>query len=349
MLNITTIPKSNLIKGLVWEGDRIPYPEKEILGDTYPVTWAHDDHIYTSSGDPEWGGKMWGLDAERFEGGPLDYKIVRTSPMLDFDGGGGYGPKPTGMICVNGVVYLAVQNLRNLQIPPHGVNSQHGSDAGILYTTTGGFYWAPAFQNIKAPMFPGHKFGGPSFINFGKNNANARDECVYAVSSDQWDNGSNMRLGRVAADTIMDAIKWEWVCAWKADGQPVFGGKLEEAIPILSVHKSIGVPEMVYAKGINRYLLFTWRLRRDFTPGEGTDLMVMESPEPWGPFSLVHIEHEWEGREFTPYCPRVPLKWMDEDGKAGWLLFSGSWSPEGKAKLYYRANIRRFRLVMDDA
>jgi len=31
----------------------------------------------------------------------------------------------------------------------------------------------------------GHKFGGPSFVQFGKNNEDARDEYVYAVSSGQ--------------------------------------------------------------------------------------------------------------------------------------------------------------------
>jgi hypothetical protein len=48
--------------------------------------------------------------------------------------------------------------------------------------------------------------------NFGKNNANARDEYVYAVSSDQWDNGSNLPPGRVQGDSLMRREACEWVC-----------------------------------------------------------------------------------------------------------------------------------------
>ena len=103
---------------------------------------------------------------------------------------------------------------------------------------------------------------------------------------------------------------------------------------------------MVYLAGARRYLLLTWRLHKDFSGDDGTDLLVLEAPEPWGPFSLVHFEEYWQGKAFNPYCPRVPLKWMDADGQGGWMQFSGSWSPQGQAKGYYRSNVRRFKLQM---
>lgn len=90
----------------------------------------------------------------------------------------------------------------------------------------------------------------------------------------------------------------------------------------------------------------TWRLHKDFSGEDGTDLIVFESPEPWGPSSLVHFEEYWEGKEFNPYCPRVPLKWMDADGITGWLQFSGSWCPAGQKAGYYRSNVRPFRLKL---
>ena len=345
MLIINSIPKSSYIKGFEWVGEQHGYPDPGVKGDTYPITWAADDNLYTSAGDPLWGETTNGLDVEVIKGTSEDYIIEKINPMNDFLGWGGAGPKPTGMICVDNVLYLAVQNLRGMQFPSFGLNSQHGSDAGILYCYSPG-NWSPAFQNIKAPMFPGSKFGGPAFINFGKNNENARDEYVYAVSGDQWDNGSNLRLGRVRADCILRAESWEWVCAYDTDGTPVFWPKLDEAIPILSIHQCVSAPDMAYVKGINRYLLFTWRLHKDFSPDAGSDLIVMESPEPWGPFSLVHIEENWESKEMNPYCPRLPLKWMDADGTSGTLLFSGSWGPEAQAKKLYRAHTRKFRFLM---
>ena len=232
------------------------------------------------------------------------------------------------------------------QKPPFSLVSQHGSDAQIIYSTTKGGWWVPTLGNIAAPMFAGHKFGGPSFVNFGRNNANARDSYVYAVSSDQWDNGSNLRLGRVPADSIMRREAWEWVSGFAPSGEPAWHPDLNESVPVLSLHRWLGLPEMVYLAGIKRYLLLTWRLHKDFSGDDGTDLIVCESPEPWGPFALVHFEEYWQGREFNPYCPRVPLKWMDPSGTSGWLQFSGSWSPAGQKAGFYRSNVRPFRLKM---
>ena len=198
--------RSAAIAGLEWTGDRLSYPDADVKGDTFPMTWGDDDEIYTSAGDPLWGESKDGLDVERFSGGPTDYKIIKINPMTDYRGYGGNGPKPSGMICVDGILYLAFQNLRGNQKAPYSLISQHGSDAHIVHalrnnSDRGVGSWVPALANIAAPMFQGNKFGGPTFINFGRNNANARDGYVYAVWSDQWDNGFNLRLGRVPKDS----------------------------------------------------------------------------------------------------------------------------------------------------
>lgn len=338
------IPRSTIIQGFEWCGERISYGEPDIKGDTFPITWADDDELYTSSGDPMWGETISGLDVQKFSGGPEDYRITKAHHMNEYEGWGGDGPKPSGMICVDGFLYLAFQNLCGARKAPFSARSQNGSDAHIVYSQNKGMFWVPAFGNITAPMFPGHKFGGPTFINFGCNNANARDEYVYAVSSDQWDNGSNLRLGRVPADRIVCREEWEWVCASEPSGEPAWNHDLDEAVPVLSLRGWMGLPDMVYLAGIRRYLLMTWHFRKDFSHEEGTDLLILESPEPWGPFSLVHYEEHWEGKAFNPYCPRLPLKWMSDDGTAGWMLFSGGWGPEQQKAGYYRAHVRPFRL-----
>ncbi len=348
MLNIS---KSAVIARFEWTGERLSYPDPAVKGDTYPMTWADDDELYTSAGDPSWGETYDGLDVERISGGPTDYKIAKINPMNEYRGWGGGGPKPTGMICVDGILYLAFQNLRGHQKAPHSLVSQHGSDAHVVHAVRdnngyGPGAWIPALPNVTAPMFPGYKFGGPALVNFGRNNAHARDNFVYAVSSDQWDNGSNLRLGRVPREDIVRREAWEWVCAFGPSREPAWSHDLEAAIPILSLHRWLGLPEMVYVAGIERYLLLTWHLHKDFSGDDGSDLIVFEAPEPWGPFSLVHVEEYWEGKDFNAYCPRVPLKWMHEDGRDGWLQFSGSWSPSGQKAGYYRSHVRPFRLQM---
>jgi hypothetical protein len=319
-----------------------------VKGDTFPLTWADDDEIYTSSGDPNWGETFSGLDVEKISGPPNEAKIVKLSHMNEYLGWGGDGPKPSGMICVDGILYFAFQNMLRNKKPPFSLRSQHGSDAQIIYSSSKGMLWTPALNTISTPMFPGSHFGGPSFINFGKNNEGARDNFVYAVSSDQWDNGTHLRLGRVDKERITSRGAWQWIAAFKDSGDPVWHEDLEEAVPILSLYKSIGLPDMVYLKSIGRYLLLTWRLHEDFSPTAGTDLLIFEAPEPWGPFSLVHFEEYWEGKEFNPYCPRIPLKWVESSPGVvtGWMLFSGSWGSVGQSAGYYRVNLRPFKLTV---
>jgi len=45
----------------------------------------------------------------------------------------------------------------------------------------------------------------------------------------------------------------------------------------------------------------------------------------------------------TPYCPRLPLAWLEDDGRTGWLQCSGSWRQDGSTP-YYRSHVRPFRL-----
>ena len=132
------LPKSTVIKGLEWLGERMGYGEPEIKGDTFPMTWADDGEIYASAGDPNWGESHDGLDVEKLSGGPTDYKITKVSHMNDYTGWGGNGPKPTGMICVAGTLYLAFQNLLRARKAPFSLLSQHGSDAQIIYSTARG-------------------------------------------------------------------------------------------------------------------------------------------------------------------------------------------------------------------
>jgi hypothetical protein len=339
------VPKSKVIAGIEWLGERTLYPLVTIRGDTFPMTWAADGEIYTSAGDPGWGSSKDGLDVEKFTGGPENYHIDKVNEMPDYTGPGGTGPKPTGMISVNGVLYLGVQNLLGKKAPAHGTASQHGSDASILRSDDYGKTWTPGRNT--APMFPGHLFGGPAFINFGKDNSGAKDHYVYAVTSDQWDNGSDLRLGRVPNDKIQDAASWEWVGSFE-NGKPVWTKNLTSATPILSDDRYISIPEMVYLSKIKRYLLLTWREKKDFDPAYGSELIIYDSPEPWGPFSVVDYEPSWESIAFNPYCPRIPLKWMEDDGITGWMQCSGNWgfnSPDGwQSTVYYRSSVRKFRL-----
>lgn len=199
--SVVTAPRSTVFKGIEWLGQVIPYPEKEKRGDTFPVTWGADDHIYTSAGDPVWPDKGSGLDVERLIGNAPEYTLERVNRMRDYTGSGGCGPKPTGFISVGGVLYLAFQNLTgrsDLPANESGIMATygHGYDAQIVQSNDAGKTWNPALKTIQKPMFPGRIFAAPAFVNFGKDNAGARDNFIYAGSGEGWDNGTHLRVAR---------------------------------------------------------------------------------------------------------------------------------------------------------
>ncbi len=358
------LKQSDVIVGFEWVGEESAYPTPGSsddvapvdpaaghgvpaygvrFGDTFPMTWADDDEIYASAGDPNWGAKWDGLDIEKFSGTPPHYTIARVNAMPEYHGSGGGGPKPTGMISVHGVLYLAIQNLLGKKPAAYGMKSQHGDDATIISSRDHGKTWTPTRASIKTPMFPGHNFGGPAFVNVGRDNVGAPDKYVYAISTDQWDNGSNLRVGRVPADKIEDATAWQWISALKNYSHPRWSSDMNQATPVLTDDRRISLPEMVYSAAIKRYVLLTWRLYKDFSNSDGTELMIYDAPHPWGPFTLVHHETMWESQEMNPYCPRLPLKWLKVNGDEidGWMQFSGSWR---KTSADYRSHVREFRM-----
>lgn len=82
-------PRSQVVTGFEWLGEQIPCPQPDRRGDTFPLTWAADDAIYTSAGDPVWPDKnKSGLDFERILGSPPDFRIDRINEMAAYKGWG---------------------------------------------------------------------------------------------------------------------------------------------------------------------------------------------------------------------------------------------------------------------
>ena len=376
-----------------WIGDRIPVSSANVKGDTYPMAWADNDVIYIGTGDPLWmvrDGENYAADAsrggwresretyeamsgqvvEQITGEPEKFQVHRVHDMPGFTGPGGGGPKPCGMICVDGKLYYAVQNLLGWKTPPHCPKSQHGSDATIICSEDYGKTWKPDLNPLFAdftkeqydyekgspqswttseeqragfrdwkPMFPGSAFGGPSFIQFGKNNEQAVDGYIYAVSGDQWDNGSCLRLGRVPKEKIMDASAWEYASI-DDKNNPAWHRDLADSNPVLEINRHISIPEMVYIQSLKKYILLTWALHTDFRTPTGSELTILESDKPWGPFSLVYYEWMWYKRACCPYNPRLPLKWFDQETLEGYILHSGNWESQLP---YYLPQVRKFR------
>lgn len=342
-MNDNPIPKSTVLSGITWLGSRVP-ASGNYKSDTFPVTWTDDDLMYSSGGDPVSEGHD-GLDIVSIQGSAEKYQIHVINNMPHFRGSGGNGLKPTGLLCRKGILYLFAQNLG--MRGNENAEKSHGYDAQIFQSKDHGKTWEPDIETVrKSPMFPGREFGSPCFVNYGKDNANATDGFVYALSGQGWANGNTLKVGRVPADPIMDIAAWEFVGGFDGFRNPVWIKDFKAAVPVLEDTGFLGYPDCVYIASLKRYLLLDWRFKVErpekYSPDDGSELAIYEAPQPWGPYSVV-AKMDWETPEVTPYNPRLPLMWFDSKKLEGYLLFSGSWRNGGSSE-FYRPQVRRFKL-----
>jgi len=285
-------PMSPIIKGVEWAPAET-ITRKAKGSDNWPITWADDDNLYTAYGDG-WGfvpktKKKLSLGIAKVIGSPPDFEGVNIRTKSgERVGQGAKGAKASGMLCVDGVLYMLVRNVGNSQIA-------WSEDRGNTWR------WCDWKFTVT--------FGCPTFLNFGKNYAGARNDFVYIYSPDSdsaYKPADRMVMARVAKDKIREQGGYEF---FKGLGGAVFinPGKCYRC----------GIS---YDAGLKRYLWCQTVYGSDdmrFKGGFG----VFDGPEPWGPWTTVYYTEQWDvGPGETS---SFPTKWMSKDGKTCYLLFSG--------------------------
>ena len=114
-------PRSPVIRGITWApAATIVRQAKD--SDNWPLTWADDDHIYTAYGDgtgfPPKAPEKLSLGLARIEGGPEDFVGVnlRSPTGEQPKGDGKNGKKASGLLMVDGVLFMWVRNAGNAQL-----------------------------------------------------------------------------------------------------------------------------------------------------------------------------------------------------------------------------------------
>lgn len=304
-------PPSKLIQGIQWANpDQIT--RKAQGSDNWPLTWADDDALYTAYGDG-WGfdpivEKKLSLGLAKVTGGtnPSNFYAENLrSETAERRGQGPHGPKASGILMVDGVLYLWVRNTNNSQLT-------WSNDHGKTWT------WADWKLTTS--------FGAPTFLNFGKNYAGARDDFVYIYSQDvdsAYERADGMVLARVSKNQITDQSAYRFFRNLDFLGQPVWTRNVEERGPVFVHYKHCYRNGITYNEGIQRYL---WcQILPDSAHSGGQRFQggfgVYEAPEPWGPWRTVFFTTDWDvGPGETS---SFPSKWMSADGRTLHLVFSG--------------------------
>ncbi len=270
-----------------------------IDSDNWPLTWGDDDAQYTSYGDgfgfdPHVEKKL-GMGFARIAGGPDDYLGANLRSDGERTGGGVTSPKASGILMVDGVLYMWVRNVANAQ---------------LLWSQDRGKTWQWGFK-----MDVG--FGSPAFLNFGRNYAGARDGFVYTYSQDgpsAYESDNGVVLARVAKARIRERDAWEFCERIDAGGRPVWTANVTRQSAVFRYPANCQRVDVVYNAGIGRYLM---ALGYDHAGGWG----LFDAPEPWGPWTTV-LHRQWDVADTHGY--RLPAKWISKDGLTMTLVFSGT-------------------------
>ena len=320
-------PPSSAITGVTWA------PADSIVrkatgknrdgSDNWPITWADDDNLYTAYGDgygfdPIVPSKL-GLGFARIIGGPDDFTGENIRSDAENTGMGASGKKASGMLMVDGILYMWLRNADD--------NGHHGQLAWSKdYAQT----WT--WSNWKFTQF-----GYPTFINFDENYTGVPDNYegyVYMVSQDNpcaYEPADSFILARVPKSEMTNREAYEFfkkldpVCVQRtgrSDNNPVWTKDIHQRGAVFTNSGRCLRSGISYNAGLRRYL---WWQQIPFG-GEDTRFRggfgIYDAPEPWGPWTTAYYIQEWDvGSGETA---SFPTKWMSVDGKTCYLVFSGN-------------------------
>jgi len=212
------------------------------------------------------------------------------------------------MLSVDGVLYA-------------WLNTQNGSDPDfrLAWSNDMGATWSQANW-----AYRGSDFGEITFLNFGKDYANARDGYVYSYAVKRPFPRTTIELARVPKQQITDRNAYEFFAGLDVSGNPKWTSDITARKPVFEDTSGIGIASVSYNAGIGRYLLTTAHAL-DATYGLD-NLGIFDSPTPWGPWTTAAYYETWgnfPSRWLAYYIPTKTPNWMSQDGTTIHLLFSG--------------------------
>jgi CubicO group peptidase (beta-lactamase class C family) len=274
--------------------------------DNFPLTWADDDQLYTAYGDGQgfepFVPEKLSLGFAKILGSPPRFSGVNIRSVTgEQRGDGERGRKASGMLMVKGVLYLWTRNAGNSQ---------------LAWSTDHGRTWTWSDWKLTT------SFGCPTFLNFGKNYAGARDNYVYIYSHDAdsaYAVADRMVLARVPSDRIRNREAYEFLEQLGPARQPVWTRDIEQRGGVFVNPRGCYRSGITFNPALRRYLWCQIGPDKDsrFAGGLG----VYDAPEPWGPWTTVYFTDKWDvgpGENAS-----FPTKWMSADGKTLHLVFSG--------------------------
>ncbi|HEY7529933.1 MAG TPA: DUF4185 domain-containing protein [Gemmatimonadota bacterium] len=282
--------------------------------DNWPLTWADDDHQYTSWGDGGgFGSERASLGVARIEGGPDAVRGVNVWTGAEHPGV--LRGKSYGIVSVDGVLWMWVSP-RSGAFNWDEARLYRSADHGATWTDTG-----VAFDGAR------DRVAIPSFLQFGRDYAGARDGFVYVYATNfhlrDWvvQRPGEIVLLRVPRGSLADRGSWEFFAGLDAEGRPRWTADVAGREPVLRDPNGVMHTSAIHNPGLARYLLVT-----SHSQASAGNIAIRAAPEPWGPWTTVLYESSWG----VPHVPANTFywnfspKWLSADGRSFVMVFTGT-------------------------
>ncbi len=308
------VPRHN-IPDITW-GPASTIVRKASGSDNWPMTWADDDQQYTAFGDgrgfePQVSSSL-SLGFAQVAGPPDNFAGTNIrSPTGEQSGSGRRGKKASGMLMVEGVLYMWVRNADN-----------SGQQCQLAWSADRALSWTWSSWKFA-------ELGYCAFLNSGKNYAAARDRYVYMYSPDTpsaYDETDQAVLTRVPKESITDRNSYEFFAGFNPDGNPIWSPDINARQSVFTLPGGVNRLDVTYNPTLGGYLM-TMRSRAQ--AGGLNQFSLYQAPAPWGPWSTVYYTESWEGGPLSTTSggwgesQHIPSKWISADGSTLYVVFSG--------------------------
>jgi hypothetical protein len=293
--------------------------------DNWPVTWAADDHQYTTWGD---GGGFGGsnqdgrvsLGVARIEGSAGSYRGVNVWGGKDALQPAQFTGKSYGIAAVDGSLYMWRCGDGSLEAAFMYQRLYRSTNQGQSWQETGVEYTQSSFSGSRG-------FYCPTFLQYGKDYQGARDSYVYMyapeLKSSSWEvqKPGEITLMRVPRSGLSSRSQYEYFAGLDGGGSPVWTGDMNGRRPVFQDRENgVMTVSVSYNPGLGRYFLIT-----EHTAGMRGNIGIYDAPEPWGPWTTVLFESGFgtPGIDATTFFWNFSNKWLSADGRDFTMVFTG--------------------------
>lgn len=325
-------PPSPAISGIIFD-----YSSRQIHApgsDNWAITWAGDDHQYAVWGD---GGGFDGSNADgrvsmgvaRIEGSSAGYTGTNIWGGDNAENRAEFEGKAYGILGIGDELYLWRSGDGSEGSAFRFQELYRSDDAAAHWEFAGVAYTADDFS-------AGTGFFAPTFLQYGRGYAGARDTYVYIYAPERIDFDwevqipGEIALIRVPEDALGDRGQYEYFTGIDANGRPTWSAELGERQPVFrDTRNGIMRTSVSYNPGLGRYLLITQQVSR--LKDKDGHIGIYDAPTPWGPWTTVLFANPWDiglqtGSKTVFW--NFSNKWLSADGKRFVLVYTGPGSDE---------------------